>query len=67
MTEASATQGSDEGIVSLGTRNGLELEILKRAEKTLGKIMARPDSTGLADGVRIKPLQIYPDDRGFFT
>jgi len=30
MTEASATQRSDEGIISLGTRNGMELAILKR-------------------------------------
>ncbi|MCU1317025.1 MAG: dTDP-4-dehydrorhamnose 3,5-epimerase related [Candidatus Acidoferrum typicum] len=67
MAEVSATQRSDEGIVSLGTRNGIELAILKRAEKSMGKIIAKPDSTDLIDGVRIEPLQIYPDDRGFFT
>jgi hypothetical protein len=42
MTEASAAQRSNEGIVSLGTRNGMELAILKRAAKSLGKIMAQP-------------------------
>ncbi len=63
MTEVSAKQKSDEGIVSLGTRNGMELAILKRAEKSLGKIIAKPDSADLIDGVRIEPLQIYPDDR----
>ncbi len=66
MSEVSATQRS-EGIVSLGTRNGIELAILKRTEKSLGKIIATPDSNDLIDGVRIEPLQIYPDDRGFFT
>src|SRR2546429_5508435 len=67
IAEMSATQRSDEGIVSLGTRNGMELAILKRTEKSLGKIIANPDSTDLIDGVRIAPLQVYPDDRGFFT
>src|SRR6266446_4180978 len=67
MAEMSATQRSDEGIISLGTRNGMELAILKRTEKSLGKIIAKPDSTDLIEGVRIEPLQIYPDDRGFFT
>src|ERR1700676_4071535 len=67
IAEMSAKQISDEGIVSLGTRNGMELAILKRTEKSLGKIIAKPDSTDLIEGVRIEPLQIYPDDRGFFT
>src|SRR5438094_1965578 len=67
MAEVSATQRSDEEIVSLGTRNGIELAILKRTEKSMGKIIAKLDSTDLIDGVRIEPLQIYPDDRGFFT
>jgi dTDP-4-dehydrorhamnose 3,5-epimerase len=67
IAEMSAKQISNEGIVSLGTRNGMELAILKRTEKSLGKIIAKPDSTDLIDGIRIEPLQIYPDDRGFFT
>src|SRR6266403_4195989 len=67
IAEMSATQRSEEGIVSLGTRNGIELAILKRTEKSLGKIIAKLDSTDLIEGIRIEPLQIYPDDRGFFT
>jgi dTDP-4-dehydrorhamnose 3,5-epimerase len=67
IAELSATQRSEEGIVPLGARNGIELAILKRTEKSLGKIIAKPDSTDLIDGIRIEPLQIYPDDRGFFT
>src|SRR5258706_4967687 len=60
-------QIGDEEIVSLGTRNGMDLAILKRTEKWLGKIIAKPDSIDLIDGIRIEPLQIYPDDRGLFT
>src|SRR5256885_13161727 len=67
IAEMSARRRSEEGIVSLGTRNGIELAILKRTEKSLGKIIAKPDSTDLIEGIRIEPLQIYPDDRGFFT
>jgi dTDP-4-dehydrorhamnose 3,5-epimerase len=56
--------GSD--IVPLGTRNGIEMAIARRTAKTLGKIIARPNSPDLIEGIRIEPLQIYPDDRGFF-
>jgi dTDP-4-dehydrorhamnose 3,5-epimerase len=56
--------GSD--IVPLGTRNGIEMAIARRRAKTLGKIIAKPNSPDLIEGVRIEPLQIYPDDRGFF-
>jgi dTDP-4-dehydrorhamnose 3,5-epimerase len=54
------------GIVPLGTRNGIEMAIARRTAKTLGKIIAKPDSPDLIEGIRIEPLQIYPDDRGFF-
>jgi dTDP-4-dehydrorhamnose 3,5-epimerase len=53
-------------IVPLGTRNGIEMAIARRTAKTLGKIIAKPDSSDLIEGIRIEPLQIYPDDRGFF-
>jgi dTDP-4-dehydrorhamnose 3,5-epimerase len=54
------------GIVPLGTRNGIEMAIARRTAKTLGKIIAKPDSPDLIEGIRIEPLQIYADDRGFF-
>jgi len=54
------------GIVPLGTRNGIEMAIARRTAKTLGKIIAKPNSPDLIEGIRIEPLQIYPDDRGFF-
>jgi len=62
-----ATQEMQAGIVPLGTRNGIEMAIARRSEKTLGKIIAKPNSPDLIDGVEIEPLQVYPDDRGIFT
>jgi len=44
----------------------MELAIPCRAGRTLGEIIAEPDSSDLIDGVRIEPLQVHPDDRGFF-
>jgi dTDP-4-dehydrorhamnose 3,5-epimerase len=56
----------DESVVSLGTQNGIDLAILPRKEKTLGKVIAKSDSSDLIEGVRIEALHVYPDDRGFF-
>jgi dTDP-4-dehydrorhamnose 3,5-epimerase len=64
--EMSAAPRRDESVVPLGTKNGVEMAILRRAERTLGKIIAKPDSPDLIDGVRIEPLLVHPDDRGFF-
>jgi dTDP-4-dehydrorhamnose 3,5-epimerase len=66
-TDVVPTQETQSGIVPLGTRNGIEMAILRRSEKTLGTIISKPQSPDLIDGVRIEPLQVYPDDRGFFT
>ncbi len=65
--DMTATQETQSEIVPLGTRNGIEMAIARREAKTLGKIIAKPNSPDLIDGVQIEPLQIYPDDRGFFT
>lgn len=54
-------------IVPLGTRNNIEMAILRRNTKTLGKIIARANSADLIDGVQIEPLAVFPDDRGYFT
>lgn len=35
-------------------------------EKGLGKVIISPDSADLIAGVRIAPLALWPDDRGFF-
>ena len=55
------------GISVLGRRNGLELAIKHRSEKTLGSIIARIQSSELISGVALHLLEIFPDDRGFFT
>jgi dTDP-4-dehydrorhamnose 3,5-epimerase len=65
-TEILNSQGADAKIVSLGTKNGIDMAILPRAEKTLGKIILKPDSPDLIAGVQIEPLAVHPDDRGFF-
>lgn len=65
--EVSAAQQTGENIISLGTKNGIDMAILRRSQKTLGKVIAKPDSPDLIQDVRIEPLQIHPDDRGFFT
>ena len=66
LTASLGTKNDMDLPVSLVNKNGMELAILPRAEKTLGKIIAKPDSQDLIDGVKIEPLQVYPDDRGFF-
>src|SRR5262249_59518395 len=63
--EMTATQEGQ--IAPLGTRNGIEMGILRRNARTQGKIIARPDSPDLIEGVQIAPLAVHPDDRGFFT
>jgi dTDP-4-dehydrorhamnose 3,5-epimerase len=65
--EVTATQATQSEIVSLGTHNGIEMAIARRASKTLGKLISKVNSPDLIEGVRIAPLQVYPDDRGFFT
>jgi len=35
-------------------------------EKGIGKVIARPDSPDLIEGVRIQPLPVWADDRGYF-
>lgn len=56
-------------IVGSGTRiahtDQLELA-LPENEKGLGKQIGDVDSPDLIEGVRLHPLQIHPDDRGYF-
>ncbi len=35
-------------------------------EKGIGKVIASCDSRDLIDGVRVQPLALFPDDRGYF-
>jgi dTDP-4-dehydrorhamnose 3,5-epimerase len=64
--DVSLPQTLQADIVPLGTRDGIEMAIARRTAKTLGKIIAKPSSPDLIEGVLIEPLQVYPDDRGFF-
>lgn len=50
----------------LGERNGLRLAVLLRPRHDTGHLIRQPDSAGLIHGVRIEPLQLWPDDRGYF-
>ena len=65
--EVTATQAAQSEIVALGTHNGIEMAIARRTSKTLGKVISKVNSQDLIEGVRIAPLEVYPDDRGFFT
>lgn len=67
VPEATAIQEASPHIVPLGTHNGIEMAISRRTVKTLGQVITSPKSTLLIDGVQIEALNIYPDDRGFFT
>jgi dTDP-4-dehydrorhamnose 3,5-epimerase len=66
-SDISATQEVQTEIVPLGTRNGIEMAIARRTTKTLGKLIASPNSPDLIAAVQIAPLEVYPDDRGYFT
>src|SRR5215831_15047077 len=56
-----------DNVILLDTRNGLELAIQRASAKSLGKIIARPDSADLISGVRVEPMTLHTDDRGFFA
>jgi dTDP-4-dehydrorhamnose 3,5-epimerase len=36
------------------------------ATKGVGKIILKPDSLDLIDGVKVQPFNVWPDDRGYF-
>lgn len=44
---------------------GLDL-VLPVCEKGIGSVILKPDSDRLINGVRIEPLALWPDDRGYF-
>lgn len=66
-TFASRVSPPDEKIKIVGTRHGLELAILNRIEKTLGKVILQTNSPDLIAGVIVAPMSVYADDRGFFA
>jgi dTDP-4-dehydrorhamnose 3,5-epimerase len=46
--------------------DGLELAVRRNGNGGLGTIVRSEGTPGCIDGVRLEPLQIHPDDRGFF-
>jgi dTDP-4-dehydrorhamnose 3,5-epimerase len=67
LSVASKQARSEEGIRILGQRNGLELAIKHRSQRTLGDIITEARSAELIAGIVIEPLQVFADDRGFFA
>jgi dTDP-4-dehydrorhamnose 3,5-epimerase len=49
----------------LASSEDLEL-VIPVCEKGIGSVIFSPESSELIAGVRIQPLTIYPDDRGYF-
>ncbi len=43
----------------------LEL-LLPQCEKGIGKVILKPDSPDLIEGVAVTPFPLWPDDRGYF-
>jgi len=53
---------NDRKLASLGD---LEL-VLPECEKGIGDVILAPDSPKLIHGVRLQPMTLWPDDRGYF-
>jgi len=39
---------------------------IPNCERGIGKIILKPDSSDLIAGVRVQPIALWPDDRGYF-
>jgi dTDP-4-dehydrorhamnose 3,5-epimerase len=53
----------DQGVLAASDK--LEL-IVPKCEHGIGDVILKPDSDKLIAGVRIQPLLVWPDDRGYF-
>ncbi len=49
----------------LASTTDLELA-MPECVKGIGSVLTTPDSPELIDGVRIQPISLFPDDRGYF-
>jgi dTDP-4-dehydrorhamnose 3,5-epimerase len=53
--------------MSAGARMCAPIELATLAcEPGIGKVILRPDSADLIEGVRVNPVTVWPDDRGYF-
>ncbi len=60
---AEATRGAAPR--RLASFESLEL-VVPECERGIGSVILSPTSPDLIEGVRIQPLALYPDDRGYF-
>ena len=51
---------------AVAKEGALQLGVVRRSPGGLGSVIASPEAPGLIAGVQIAPLQLHPDDRGFF-
>jgi dTDP-4-dehydrorhamnose 3,5-epimerase len=51
--------------VSTASAEGVPISI-PHCERGIGKVIQNPASPDLIDGVRVSPVAIWPDDRGYF-
>jgi dTDP-4-dehydrorhamnose 3,5-epimerase len=53
------------GVRSIARSGGLVLE-MPACDKGIGQFITSPESAGLVEGVRLAPVALWPDDRGYF-
>jgi hypothetical protein len=51
--------------MSAPTTEGIQIST-PRCEPGIGKIVRTPESADLIQGVRVRPYDLWPDDRGYF-
>lgn len=57
--------GSQRAPQPIASSGSLEL-VLPECSKGIGSVISSPTSADLIEGVRIDPLALWPDDRGYF-
>lgn len=57
--------GAALGVERIVTGEGLEL-CRPACPHGIGAVVRRPDEAGLIEGVRVAPVALWPDDRGYF-
>jgi dTDP-4-dehydrorhamnose 3,5-epimerase len=62
MAAEAATQPTGRFLAALGD---LQLRV-PECPKGIGSLIMSPDSAELIEGVRVQPLAVFPDDRGYF-
>ena len=61
----SANSAAQTSLRQLASLPGLELAI-PECPKGIGAVILSPESHDLIAGVKVQPLPVYPDDRGYF-